>query len=397
MEDLLQPILASMSSVKKPQMKALMMILMAYAYFQGRANFRNLSRFCGFSEDTLRRWSKRRFRYQELNAKMIIKVTGDDSKVDRIVALDASFLKKSGKRTQGLGYFHNGGSGRIEKGLEISLLSIIDLNRHTGFSLLARQTRPEKQPGNRIDQALAQVKECVPELELLGVRTLVADAWYSKYRFVEGVLQQGLHMVGKLRDDAQLFFDPPAREGRGRPPIYGARLLTSDLRRLKKIELAGKRFHLHTGILISKSLKRHVRIVVLREIDTKKVRAILYSTDLDASAEKIWSCYSARFQIEFVIRDAKQHAGLNHCQARSTVAIENHLNQSFSAINILKLEDLKGTRTVGRKVISIASWRRKKMNEHFARVIFEKLGVSLNSQKIRQTFEFVRRYGCIAA
>jgi len=396
MEDLLHSILSTMSSVKKPQAKALVIILMALAYFQGRANFRNLARFCHLSEDTLRRWSKRAFPYQELNVALLDQeVLQPDH--ERIAALDASYIYKSGKATEGLGYFHSGASGRVEKGLEMSLLSVIDLKRHTGFSLLARQTQNHEEPGNRIDQAIAQIKDCQKELQALHIKDLAVDAWYSKERFVRGVSELGFHVVGKFRIDARLYFEPKKNTGRGRPRVYGQRLKLTDLRRLSKVEMENESFNLYSGILYSKSLKRNVKVVILRDKSTKKNKAILYSTDLQASAESILKKYRARFQIEFVIRDAKQHTGLEHCQSRSSRVIENHFNNALTALNLLKVEDIKKSQSSSQKVISIASWRRRKTNEHIAKIIFDKLGYSYKTSKIKETIEFIRNYGCIAA
>ncbi len=55
MENLLNSILTKISNVNKPQMKAMILIQTAFAYFQGKANFRNLARFCSLAGDTLLR------------------------------------------------------------------------------------------------------------------------------------------------------------------------------------------------------------------------------------------------------------------------------------------------------------------------------------------------------
>ena len=44
----------------------------------------------------------------------------------------------------------------------------------------------------------------------------------------------------------------------------------------------------------------------------------------------------SRFQIEFLYRDAKQHTGLNHCQARSENKLHFQFNAALSTINIAK-------------------------------------------------------------
>lgn len=41
-------------------------------------------------------------------------------------------------------------------------------------------------------------------LNTLNIRYLAADAYYSKESFVTKVVEQGFHLVGKLRSDANL-------------------------------------------------------------------------------------------------------------------------------------------------------------------------------------------------
>jgi len=64
---------------------------------------------------------------------------------------------------------------------------------------------------------------------------------------------------------------------------------------------------------------------------------ILASTDTGQSAEEVARYYRLRYQIEFVIRDAKQHTGLTHCQARSQEKLDFHLNMSVATANLLRL------------------------------------------------------------
>ncbi len=57
-----------------------------------------------------------------------------------IVAIDCSFIPKSGKHTEGLSKFYNGSQGKAKKGLEISMIFVIDLEKNTGYNLSTRQT-----------------------------------------------------------------------------------------------------------------------------------------------------------------------------------------------------------------------------------------------------------------
>ncbi len=68
-----------------------------------------------------------------------------------------------------------------------------------------------------------------------------------------------------------------------------------------------------------------VRIVYIENKKTKKY-GVLASTDTALKAEDIVQYYRLRFQIEFLIRDAKQHTGLEDYQARSENKLCFHFN-----------------------------------------------------------------------
>ena len=108
------------------------------ASFRGKANFRNLSRFSNLCEKTYSRWYTRYFNFTAVNKKL---VALEFSKEDKFIAvIDASFLRKSGKTTEGLGMFYCGATGSAERGLEVSLISLVHLKSNTGYSLNAKQT-----------------------------------------------------------------------------------------------------------------------------------------------------------------------------------------------------------------------------------------------------------------
>ena len=70
---------------------------------------------------------------------------------------------------------------------------------------------------------------------------------------------------------------------------------------------------------------------------------------------------------------------------------------SICALNLLKAEDqLQGSER-SPKVISIASWKRRKYNQHLAQKIFSMFEFSLDHKKIAQVFERIGSYEAIAA
>jgi hypothetical protein len=149
--------------------------------------------------------------------------------------VDCTFVAKSGRRTQGLDLFYNGSTGKCERGLEWSVLAVIDVDQGTGYALSTQQTEaglslkaqakkvktqtdreertehdaktlPAKQPSkktqglpriNRMDFYLGHLAECQSYLAQ-DIRYVCADAFYSKFKWVNGVVGLGLHAIGRF-------------------------------------------------------------------------------------------------------------------------------------------------------------------------------------------------------
>ena len=125
--------------------------------------------------------------------------------------------------------------------------------------------------------------------------------------------------------------------------------------------------------------------------------SLLYSTDTDLDAMTIIKYCKAKFQIEFIFRDAKQYTGLMDCQSCRKECIHTQINASFTALNALKLEDLKEKNTDEATVISIATWKRRKFNQHLMCRVFEKLELPMSNEKVMDTYRQLSSYGAIAA
>ena len=106
MDESVNFILIAMSSVKKPQRLFMVGLLLALQVYQGKATFRNLSRYSELSEKRFSRWYRRSFGFSLFNRHLFTEELPKENEV--IGAIDASFVNKSGKKTEGLGYFYNG-------------------------------------------------------------------------------------------------------------------------------------------------------------------------------------------------------------------------------------------------------------------------------------------------
>lgn len=108
---------------------------------------------------------------------------------------------------------------------------------------------------------------------------------------------------------------------------------------------------------------------------------VLCSTDTGIPAEQIRALYSARFQVEFVFRDAKQHASLTRCQLRSKKGVENHWNASMLTVSLARAEQLLRVAALTGQpaqqiVFSMEDAKRRAFNLLFAQRILANLGLS---------------------
>lgn len=405
MEGIVESILRSMSSVKKPQAIFMMTLFSVLVSFQGKATFRNLSRYCDYSEKAFSRWYRRDFEFLRFNKMLYESEFGLVG--ERVAAIDASFMGKSGKSTEGLGWFYHGGAQKTERGLEMSTICVVDLKSNTAYALDNQQTIDTAPTGSkqekdetRVDHYAQQVIRVSDDLKSLGIEYLACDSYYSKIKFVDAVTQTGLHCVGKLRNDANLkWLYEGTYSGSGRPRKYDGKIkVRESLERFFFEGTLEDNVEVYSKVVYSVGLKREIRLVVLKWDRNDKIgTALLYATDTELSAMKVVAYYKARFQIEFLFRDAKQYTGLMDCQSCSKQAIHMQINASMTTLNLLKIEDRRSKNCTDKTVISIASWRRKKMNQNLIKKVFVKLDIDPNSRKVESIYKELSSYGTIAA
>jgi len=368
-----------------------------------RINFLNLSRHSSLHEKTYRRHFRKPFAFVSFNQSSIARAVPETA--TQLFAQDASFSAKSGKKTYGLDHFWNGCQARAERGLEVSLISIVDVEANQSFALSAEQTRPrpekkktEKTP-TRIDFYLEHLKRTVQYFPA-SVKYGVCDGFYAKLNFVDGVCALDYHVVSKLRADAQLLYlYQGAQKQRGRRRKFAGRIDVNDLSRFEKIETNESKIALYTLVVQSVSLKRAVRVVIaVKSLEKEKPRyVILFSTDTELSAADIFRFYKARFQIEFIFRDAKQFAGFSDCQARDREALHFHFNASVTLVNLARIIAQEEHPTDEKLVFSMSSIKQRFFNEHLLNLFIDKLALEQTAVKSHPQFEYLRNYAAIAA
>jgi DDE superfamily endonuclease len=394
---LLQSVLPGLRQTKQPQRTFLAHLFGLLLMLPGHATFRNLSRYSSYDERTFARWYAREFDFVSLNKAAITRVIPPAQ--EQALVIDASFVPKSGKKTYGLDRFWNGSHGRSEKGLEISALAWLDITANCAYALSVEQTPPTSQATDpdttRIDVYLKQLTRVVSAHDLSNLRYVITDGYYSKQKFICGVRALGRHQIGKLRIDANLryLYHGAKRRGPGRPKTYDGKVNWDDLRRFAQLETEDNHIVLYHHVLNHVQFQRNLCVVLV--VDTKhKRRALLFSTDVDLDALTLYRYYKARFQIEFLFRDAKQFTGLCDCQARAQATLDFHFNASLTAVTLAKLEARQQNGGTGAS-FSMASLKRRAFNQHLIDRICDQLAKGHSLEKSSPTYEDLCNYGSI--
>ena len=326
--------LSNISTINKWRQTFLLETFILFLSIKGRINFLQLERYGKYSEQ----------RYRQLPSYR------DD------------FIK-AGKKTPGLGYFWSGQAGQAKRGLEITGIAAIDIDHHTGFHLEA-------------------------------VQTIIKED--------ETMLDSGFHFISRLRDDANLKYlysgEPTGK--RGRPKKHGGKVEPNNLDKdvFALVETRDGTL-LHTALVYSVSLERNVRIVHLQTSNDKGKTGykLYFCTDIEMDAARILHYYRSRFQIEFLYRDAKQHTGLNNCQARSENKLHFQFNAALSAINIAKAVHWISIPREQRKAFSMNDIKTMNHNALLLERFFTMFGLNPHLTKNQKHVKELIYYGTIAA
>jgi len=135
----------------------------------GKVNFTNLSCYSRFNEKTYRRHFKAAFDFTGFNIELVSLAQGTGSGQSLLLVMDGSFISKSGKKTEGMDWYWNGCASRAEKGLEVSLVAVVDIATETAYALSAQQTLAQSEiPRDitRLEQYLYHLDAVRPQLRL---------------------------------------------------------------------------------------------------------------------------------------------------------------------------------------------------------------------------------------
>jgi len=222
----------------------------------------------------------------------------------------------------------------------------------------------------------------------LGISHWVGDGYYAKQKIFEAIEQVGADLITRLRSDANLRY---CSFQSGKPGEKIDWTNSEELRR--RFESVGRlpdkpEIRVLTTVAYSPHFDRDLRIVLLANADFSDY-VVLCSTDIEQPVEQIGEYYRLRYQLEFVIRDAKQHTGLTHCQARSQEKIDFHLNMSVAGVGLLRL-------LAQNQGCSLYTYRREAYNQVLVDRLLSKLGLSAEFERSDPRIQEVVRTGRMA-
>jgi IS4 transposase len=375
---LLQPI---QNSVSKTTLRQLSRIIPAMIAMTGRVTMLGLSRWTekGGSYRTVQRffytlipwgqvfWSF--FRKRLLDAQDTYLLAGDECVVT-----------KAGDQTHGLDCFFSSLMQKAVPGLSFFTLALVSTKQRRSYPVQVKQmirTEAEKAASQAKKQAKKAEKdapkkkrgrpkgsrnkdkavvELNPELQriqkmlqsflsiiqgALHLTYLLLDGHFGNYPAFHMVRQCHLHVISKLRYDANLHFpySGPSPK-RGPRPRLGAKV---DVRNLPAAYL--KETKVEDGFetrtyqiqLLHPDFPEHLNVVILLRTNLTTqawANVFLFSSDLELSYDKLIDYYSLRFQIEFNFRDAKQFWGLEDFMNVTETAVTNAANLALFMVDV---------------------------------------------------------------
>lgn len=366
----------------------------------GKVNFTNLSRYSSLNEKTYRRHFETDFSFTQFNVALVEAVRLPDHQL--MAVMDCTFIAKSGKVTEGLDWYWNGTRNRSEKGLEISVVGLVEVETEAAYAISAQQTLSSAVfpvEVTRMDQYLDHLQTVRPSLPS-SVRYLAVDGAYAKKGFVDGAIELNLQVISKLRCDANLrFLYTGVQKRRGRPRKYADKVNFQDHTGLTYVETVHPGIDLYTAVVWSVALKRQLRLAyLLNHQDPKTPRfVVLFSTDIHQDAKDLYRLYQLRFQVEFIFRNAKQFTGLQDCQARDLAKLDFHFNASLSALNLARVEAQQQHQGEHPFVFSMASVKRRVLNHHLLERFIAQLELEPTVIKSHPNYETLQNYGTLAA
>ncbi len=293
------------------------------------------------------------------------------------LAGDESVVTKAGKKTYGIDRFFSSIFGKPVRGLAFFALSLIDVESERSLPIMVEQvikteegkkqaqakrkkkkTKAKKKRGRpkgkknkdktevewtpelkQIDTMIRNVLETIGQFLL--IRYIVMDGHFGNNNALQMVRQTGLHLISKLRYDSALYFQYKGKQkAKGAKRRYGDKIDYQNIPTRYRISSTTEkdiRTEIYQAKMLHKTFAGILNVVIIVKYNSKtqkRAHIVLFSSDLDLSADKIIHRYRLRFQIEFNFRDAKQFWGMEDFMTIKEVSVANAVNLSLFMVSV---------------------------------------------------------------
>lgn len=282
------------------------------------------------------------------------------------------------------------------------------------FPILSRLFVPESvvsEPSlfkSRISIAVEMVTQL--KVHLKQSFTLVADGLYAKKNLVRCCIEKQITFISRLRSDAALYelVKPSVPKGPGRPRKYGKKIILPGKPKEFKtmhLKLYGERHKIafKTVIAMWKPAGAPIKVFMVQFDDSKSL-TYFFSTDLSLTAERALTLVAARWSIETLFSDLKEHLGMKAWQVRIEGSVIRSVPLTCVATSLLLLWSLQEAKQRAPEFWDIQPWDTKKsspslfdvMNQFKARCITNSIfGVlkkeGIEAQKYQEIELLLRR------
>ena len=276
---------------------------------------------------------------------------------------DEVVVTKSGKHTYGLGRFFSSLYQQPVPGLAFFGLSLVSMEQGHAYPVRIEQVirppqslkpclRLEKKPGRgrpkgsknkdktsvSLNRELLHIKSMITALlELMwgsiSPTHLALDGHFGNNYAVQMARRVGLHLVSKLRYDSALYLPYQGANGKRK---YGQKLNPRQIDEqflYERSSVQGIQTEIYqVQQVLHKEFAQALNVVIIVKTNLStnaKGHVILFSSDLELTAQSVIDYYSLRFQIEFNFREAKQFWGLEDFMNTTQTAVTNSVNLSF--------------------------------------------------------------------
>lgn len=232
----------------------------------------------------------------------------------RIVLLgDGIKIPKSGKKMPGVKLLHQESDSNTKPeyimGHSAQTVSLVIGAEKRAFAVpLATRIHEGVVFSNRCKQKLTG--KMISLVQMTGITVpfyFVADAYYACQTIAFGIINDGGHLVTRVRNNAVAYARAkvPVKKSPGRPQVYGKKIkLKSFFNEQNKMTEAPSPVYGETNVMIRylqidliwKPLQRVVRLVIV--VHPSRGKCLLMSTDLTLAAIDIIALYGIRFKIE---------------------------------------------------------------------------------------------------